>query len=487
MARKTDIVFNLSPTQNLFVHDEREVVILHGPMGEGKTYAGIIAAIAHAARCGKNIRGALVRDTLENIKRHNIPDIQEVLGTLATAHDDFRRIVFHTTPKVELHCFGANDLGDLNKFQGFIGAFIWLEEPAPIADKSNAGLIEDVFKLAIARASRQAGTKMRVQVTQNPADEDHWSEKVAQGPEVLGVDPNTGVEIRKAFYRIPYGENSNLNPHTRAANWAAFASDPAKKARYIEGVAAPLQFGKPVTPKYSRQLHFAPIELPVVEGAQGIRGWDGWHNATCGVFQYVSPGRLILHDVMVGDGEGVKELIGNQVKPLLGGRKYKGKISDWRDIGDPSMKTPDQSSVKQSAAKVVEGMLDTRFETGPVRWRSRIDPLRSVLGELASDGNPKLLISKSAYDAHRALNGGWHFKTDNNGRPIGNEPVKDFFSHIGDMISYVAAEIFPYAVAGNRKKELNAVRRLQKKMAQQAMAYGGMIGGEDSRYGGQVR
>jgi hypothetical protein len=478
---KRDIVFELSPTQNLFVHADEEVVILHGPMGEGKTYAGIVGCVAHAARCGKNIRGALVRDTLENIKRHNIPDFAEVLGDLVSFHDDYKKIVIHTTPRVEIHCFGVDDPGSLNKFQGFIGALIWLEEPAPIADKANAGLSKDVFDFAIARASRQAGTFMRVQMTQNPADEDHWSEAVAQGPDILGEDPDTGFRIRKAFFRIPYGENSNLNPQTRAANWAAFAHDPGKKARYIEGVAAPVQFGKAVTPKYSRAIHFAPEELPVFPGVQGIRGWDGWHNATCGIFQFVSPGRLILHDVLTGDGAGVKELIKDSLKPLLATGKYKNKILDWRDIGDPSMRTPDQSSVKQSSAKVVERLLGTRFEPGPVRWRSRIDPLRSVLGELASDGSPKLYISKSAYLAHRALNGGWHFKVDNRGHVIGGEPVKDEHSHVGDMISYVVAEIFPYA--RNQKKQLSVARNIQRRLARRAMAYGGAPKGAEAAYG----
>jgi hypothetical protein len=467
---KRDIVFELSPTQNLFVHADEEVVILHGPMGEGKTYAGIIALVRHAERCGKNIRAALVRDTLENIKRHNIPDILEVLGGLATAHDDFKKIKIHTTPSIELYCFGVDDSGSLNKFQGFIGSCIWLEEPAPISDRSNAGLSKDVFDFAIARASRQSGTKMRVQMTQNPADEDHWSEMVAQGPDVLGEDPDTGYQIRKAFFRIPYGENSNLNAQTRAANWAAFAHDPGKKARYIEGVAAPVTFGKAVVPKYSRAVHLAPLELPIMEGAMGIRGWDGWHNATCGIFQFVSPGRLILHDVLTGDGAGVKELIKDSVIPLLGSPKYKGKIDNWRDIGDPSMRTPDQSSVAQSGAKVVEKLLSTRFEGGPVRWRSRIDPLRAVLGESAADGNPKLYISKSAHVAHRALNGGWHFKKDSRGHAIGEEPVKDEHSHVGDMISYVVAEIFPYA---RQKSQVGVVRELQKRMANRAMAYGG--------------
>ena len=62
-----DLNFDLSPTQSAFVHDDPHIVMLMGPMGEGKTFARVAGVIAHAARCGRNIRGALIRDTHQNI------------------------------------------------------------------------------------------------------------------------------------------------------------------------------------------------------------------------------------------------------------------------------------------------------------------------------------------------------------------------------------------------------------------------------------
>jgi len=457
----------LSPTQDAFVHSDAEVVMLMGPMGEGKTYAGVIGGIRHAARCGRPIRGALIRDTHQNIKISTVPDIKEMLGSRVSFHDDNKVMIIHSTPRVEMDLFGIDDEASLSKLQGPQYSLIWLEEPAPIIEKANAGLPYEVFEMALARAARQQGTLMRLQITQNPADEDHWTEEMASGPEVLAVDPVTGFEIHLAVYRIPYRENRHLNPQARAAHIAAFSKDPGKKARYIEGRAAPVQRGKKVTPEYNPIKHFSrDLILPVVRGGIGIRGWDGWHNPCCLVCQFIPPGKLWIHDVCFDENIGVKELIEQKVRPLLNSPKYKDKIEDWRDVGDPSMRTPDQSTRTETAARRIERMLDTRFEPGPTSWSARIQPTKTSLLTDATDGSPRILISKSAYLLHRALNGGWHWKTDNSGNIVGTLPVKDRFSHPGDALASIVALLFPYTQVKGKSKKAS----LEEKMAKMKLA-----------------
>lgn len=468
--RENDFVLAFSPTQEKFVYSESQVVMLRGPMGEGKTFAGVGGLIAHAARCGRDIRGALVRDTHQNIKISTIPDIQEMLGSLVTFHDDYKKMVIHSTPKVEMDLFGIDDPASLSKLQGPQYAIIWLEEPAPIIEKANAGLPRGVFEMALARAARQRGTVMRVQITQNPADETHWTEELASGPSVLAEDPETGDRIMFEVFNIPRGENRHANPLSRLANMAAFANDPGKYARYVEGRAAPVCKGKPVIPVYNPSLHYSDRELDVVEGSIGVRGWDSFHHPACVIAQYVPPGRLIIHDVCVGEGIGPRELIELQLLPLLNTQKYKGKIHNWRDIGDPSMLTPDQSSTAVSAAIVVEDLLDTRFEPGPVRWHNRINPTITAFTRLAPDGKPLIELSKSAYTLHRALNGGFHWKTDNNGNIVGSLPVNDEHSHPCQALMYMVAEVFPFEDEidlKNRKKRMES----QKDRMARAMSY----------------
>jgi hypothetical protein len=459
-----DLVFDLSPTQSAFVESDAQIAMLMGPMGEGKTYSGAAGVVRHAHRCEKDIRAAVVRDTHQNIKISTVPSLKEIFGAWVEFHDDCKQMVIHSQPRVEADLFGIDDPAALSKLQGPEYGLIWLEEPAPIIEKANAGLPRDVFDMAIARAARQKGTRMRVQVTQNPADEDHWTEEVANMPEVYAEDEATGERIVKHVFRIAYGENTYLNQIARLANKAAFKNDPGKYARYVEGIAAPVQRGKRVTPEYNPKIHFAGRELPVVPGALGLRFYDGWHHPVCLVAQYIPPGKIWVHNCFWGDGIGAKELCEQQVLPLVKGPKFTGRIPDWRDIGDPTMRTPDQSTTGMTAARRIEQILKTRFEPGPTKWSYRIDPLRTALGTLAGDGSPVIYISQTAHDLHRALNGGWHFKSDNQGNIIGNLPVKDKAADLGDALAYGVARVLPYArqfvaPAKNRNPFFNPLKR----------------------------
>jgi len=201
-----------------------------------------------------------------------------------------------------------------------------------------------------------------------------------------------------------------------------------------------------------------------------VRGWDGWHSPCCGIMQHAPPNRLVVHEVIEGDGDmGTRELILEKLLPRLQKAEYRGKIHEWRDIGDPSMRTPDQSSTAMSAAKVIRELLHSRFEPGPTRWPQRIMPLRAALGRNGSDGQPQILISSTAHNLHKALNGGWHWKTDNAGNIIGNIPDKDEFSHLGDMLCYVAARLFP--VVTREGDDARDRRRVAGRGADLAMSY----------------
>jgi hypothetical protein len=469
-----DLVFDLSPTQSMFVFSDAHVVMLKGPMGEGKTFAAMAGIIQHANRCYqynpelKLLRGALVRDTHTNIKISTVPDIQQEFGDYVEFKDDYKKMIIHIRPvPVHLDLFGIDDPASLSKLQGPQYAIIWLEEPAPIVEKANAGLPRAVFDLSIARAARQKGTLLRVQISQNPADEDHWTEEVANLPRVLAVDPDTGAEIIKECYEMQPGENKYLNPLARAANRAAFQHDPGKKARYVDGRAAPVSPGKRVATGYNAAIHYPKRELIVVPGALGLRFWDGWHHPACILGQWLPPGRVIIHHACQGDNISVRALITSQVKPLLHTRKYRGKIKEWRDIGDPSMRIPDQSSRQTVTSKVLEGLLDTRFEPGPTLQKYRFDPMNTALTEMLPDGSgPQILLSRTAYNLHRALNGGWHWKVDNSGNVVGTKPVKDAAGDLGDGFSYGISTLFPYVrIPSKPKKNRRPSNRQVRAMA----------------------
>jgi hypothetical protein len=473
-----DLVFDFSPTQADFVFTDAHIAHLIGPMGEGKTFAGVGAMIHHAQRCKMNIRTAIIRDTHQNIKTSTIKSISEILGAWVTFKDDFKKMYIKTRPAVECDLFGIDDEASISKLQGPEYALIWLEEPAPIHERSNSGLPKEVFDIALARAGRQKGAIPRLQITQNPGDEEHWTTELMDDPEEYMVAEDGTVIIKKTF-RIPKGENKYLTPLQRAMNMAAFKSDPGKWARYVEGETASVMRGKRVTPSYSPQIHYSQKILPVYPNMEGYRGWDSFQYPSVVIAQYNPQGQLVIHDVLAESGLGPKELIEEKLLPLLASPKYKGKIKEWRDIGDPNMKTPDQSSKYMSAAKVIEKTLGTYFERGPVKWSSRIDPVNHHLKRMLNEGRPAIILSASAVLLHRALKGGWHYKTDNNGKILGKLPVKDEHSHPGDAFSYIIAALMPY-------EERQAMKKIDKdSRMKRALSYGpGELRPKKSLYGG---
>ena len=465
-----DLYFDLSPTQLEFVTSDAHIVHLLGPMGEGKTFAGVAGLIAHAQRCGKNIRCALVRDTFQNIKTSTIPDIRDYLGSWVQFSDGSKKMVIKSNPQVECDLFGIDDEASISKLQGPQYACIWLEEPAPIFEKANAGLPREVFNLSLARAARQSGTIVRVQITQNPADEEHWTSLLADEPdEYMTVqDEATGewITIQKRTFWIPRGENKHLSTLTRAAQMAAFKNDPAKWQRYIEGETATIQLGKKVTPGYGK-IHFSDRILPVFP-SETFQFWDGWHHPSCIIAQYNPFGQLVFHDCFSDDEKtATKELMEQEIEPLLSTPKYKDKIPSWRIIGDSTMRTADQSSIRSSAAGYLEKTFKSHFEPAPVHWRNLREPLNQCFHRLVNEGRPAVVNSRSAVKLHRALKGGWHYKTDNSGHVIGDKPVPDEYSHLGMAFAYGISILLPY---DPRKKLKKVSKRIRQK---RAMSYRG--------------
>jgi hypothetical protein len=294
--KKVRLRFSLTPTQRAYAYSTAVVNLIYANTGEGKTYASVVAMLIHAQRCGRPIRCAIVRDTHENIKTSLARSIMEMFESTPWIYrfrNDYKQLTFFTNPQVDVDLFGIDDPASLSKLQGPEYALIWLEEPAPMADKANAGLSEEVFNAALVRATRQKNTIARLQISMNPADQDHWTYKRIIEPEF--IDP-AEPEITKAVFRIEPGENPHVNPISRAAVRAAYRQDPASYMRYALGQFAPVYRGKKVTPEFNPELHVALESLEPAPGLVSFRVWDSWHNPCCLIGQITTIGRLVFID-----------------------------------------------------------------------------------------------------------------------------------------------------------------------------------------------
>ena len=467
-----DIIYTLSKTQDEFIYSDAIVNLIFSSKGEGKTFACVVACIKHAERCGKPIRGAVVRDTHTNIKISTMRSIQDALslGTYKFK-DDFKHLKIYSDPSVELDMFGIDDLNAVSRLQGPEYAIIWLEEPAPIADAENAGLSEDVFNAALAACGRQRGVIPRLLISMNPGNTDHWThrrlltglELNANGHYIL--DPFNPL-ITLAVFRIPVGENVNLSELQRQATAAGYQHDKESFARYVKGEFARVYRGKRVTPDYNKDgRHYSEVELIPAKGLVGFRFWDGWHNPTCSLGQITHTGRLVFIDTCRVMESDIRTLIKTQVQPLLNSPKWKGKCKAWRDGGDFSMRQPDQGNIQESAMKVVEDNFGTIFEGGPHKWNFMKDGITKALNENIK-GLPAIVVNKSNTLLHNTLMGGWHYKVDKAGNVASDVPVKNAESHIGDGWANAVNVLLPgIVIKMNRKKWGEMSRKVKDRVS----------------------
>jgi hypothetical protein len=446
---KPPLDFHLAKTASLYVNSSAVVNAIISNTGEGKTYASVAAMPIHAKRCGKKIRCAIVRDTHENIKNSTAISIKEAFENYPEYYkfkNDFKKLEIYSDPPCDVDLFGIDDLGSLSKLQGPEYALIWLEEPAPMADKVNAGLPVEVFRAALVRCARQKGTKPRLQISMNPADESHWTYKeLIDAPDVLPEYPL----ITKRVFFVPYGENKYVSEESRQAVKLAYKDDPASYARYVEGKFATIFRGNPVTPLYNRGRHLAGTPLVPARGLSGFAFFDAWHNPSCVLGQITLANRLIFIDTVQLLHSDIATLVETMVLPLMNHPRWKDKCREWRVGGDRSMLIPDQSNRHQNAAKTLMSYFPgCSFEPGPKLWDVMKLGIANALRGSDYRGEPLVVISKDNRLLDRGLGGAWHYKTDNSGNIVGKVPEKDEISHPCDAWANAVCVLLPTVLKG---------------------------------------
>lgn len=446
--KKDELKIPLSDKQEEFVYSRAPIVFLIGPEGEGKTYSGLVAAIRHAQehveKYAEPLRCAFIRDTFENILTKTQPSINKAIATIARVNNDYdivaqfewkrggKRLVFPGLLEVDL--FGCDDLPAIARLQGGEWSLIWLEEPAPMFMGNNAGIPRAVFDACISRAARGGG-EMRLQITMNPADEDHWTFEAAISKPIMR--PVETPDIWTEVFHLPYGSNPARTDQQRQATRAAYKNDPGLTARLVDGKFAFVQLGPAVTPEYNEDVHYANARLAVLPGCKGVRAWDGGHNPTCLIGQQTPSGRLIIQYALTMPHVGMKQLIDTVVKPII--NMHYGEVVDWYDTGDPSLVVGDQADSDKSPAGVIESSFDTHYDPAE-HWPAVKEPMKNALN-LMVDGKPYVRVGKDALILHKALRGGWHYQKLSSGQILRDKPVKDIHSHPGDCFGALCLKL----------------------------------------------
>ena len=440
-------------------------LILEGPRGEGKTTAGIWGHIALAEwliQMGRQqalpVRVGLIRDTWANIMRTTMDAFRQAQrkGLPIEFRDGYREAVVQGSGGLELvhfFFFGLDNQQDADKLQGFQCGSLWLEEVAPAASLS-AGVPVEALGIG-ATSVRQEGVPRRIVVTMNPPDEDHWITRAESYIEQLEltrcrVDRLVMAPGEKALHFRDLAEHAPTE--AAQAGWiqAAEAFEAYREtnqafleasgrgdlvARLVKGQRAAILEGEAVVPGYSDALHKAKEPLPILHGLPIVRLWDAGGTPST-VFVQCAPGFFNVLGSGTSENKGMEEHIRDFVLPFqakYGITAARGRTDayrrvaakprrgfEFRDIGDPSMGFPGMAKSEDTVARIVESMLNTIFEPGPVPWSERREALHAAFQrkgkgdrmfvQVDPEENPTLL---------KALRGYWRYPKDiHSGRVI---------------------------------------------------------------------
>lgn len=435
-----------------FLLDESDIRLIMGPRGELKTSGSYLAWLIEGQVSppeSRPYRVIVVRDTWTNLERTTIETLREYQRRglrVIFSEGDREAIVGGNL----VHCFflGMDHLKDLNKFQGFGAAGLWIEEPAPAAlNDIGAGLPAEVLGIGWT-SLRQPGVRHRAIISLNPPDEDHWTLQL--GPKVAALKRIEGkAPLTFREFRIPKGTNPWISDEDRA-QWRAALELVGRGdlvQRLSEGRPGFVVQGEEATPEYSDTSHVAKSSLQPLERVEIIRLWDFGLTPVC-VWSQVSPlGAWQILWAVIGEGMGIEELIEIHVLPWE--RRYLGERQAWRfrDIGGPEALYPDQSSSERSALLSMQELLtNVSYEPGPIEWPARINALKRALNRKIR-GRDLVQIDPECTLVRRTLRGGAHYPKDSNGQVVRTvqalKRVSGLYHNVLDALCHGAAVLFP--------------------------------------------
>lgn len=443
MAEAHRIAFIPNPLQRQFIESRPTRLdgspgadLFSSRMGEGKS-AGLAWAAFYHAKNNPGAKWYFIRDTWENLRATTMEEFFRWFPPgIAGHYHETKRIFTWASGLAEgrVGFLGMDDPQDATKLMSRDMGGFGIDEPAPAI--GSAGVAEDIFNMAMSRL-RQPGMKWYgAKLAENNPDEVHWTYRRFVQPGEPGF----------RIWQPPSPENiKNLPPTYYQGLRATFANRPDLVRRFVDGDFGFQQVGKSVTPQWNDKLHLA-IGLIPVKGTELVLNWDWGHNPTCLITQRTPLGHWNVLNSIVGEETAAEQLIVDLVKPLLIER-YRGY--SLRHIGDNAGKQREQTSILRTPVKLMTKALGGSWQSGPVKWEPRIEPLRAVLSRTVGGRGLVQVDRHNAPEVWHALRGGWHFHVSRQGI-ISGEPIKNLHSHPGDAMSYGAAVLFPLGFSMKR-------------------------------------
>jgi hypothetical protein len=186
-------------------------------------------------------------------------------------------------------------------------------------------------------------------------------------------------------------------------------------------------------------------------------GWDGGHSPSAVIGQLIGGQVQVfasLNDLKVG----VLELIEDAVIPWLvqWAPWTRRTVTNLVHVIDPSMATPGQATIKESAERMIRDTLRRRIVHGAVQWSPRREAVLRVLAPRHEGGQAPLLISgvPETLLLRQALASHWYYPRTADGRVDRSRPKKPNspWADVGDAAAYLFGWLKPSVGRGESTK-----------------------------------
>ncbi|MDA2910418.1 hypothetical protein MYX04_05760 [Nitrospiraceae bacterium AH_259_D15_M11_P09] len=413
-------------------------VLSDGPRGSGKTQAvpALLAALAELHARGGHalpLKSLWLHDSLTNADIKTGQSLEQPMwGGLWTLRNDRREAVLRVAGRelVVGYFVGTRDETSAERLRAECHVLA-AEEAIPSLDESG-GIEERKYELALTSMRLPTRRPVAVSVT-NPGDVDTWPYKrfIEGGG-------------RPGCVRCPIPASDRLTPEDVTALRAAFRDSPDLEQRLALGEWAALRLGEAVAEGFDAGVHVVSQRLvPSPDHLLAI-GWDGGHSPSAVIGQVIG-GQVRIYAALNDLKVGVLELIEMQVIPWLiqhaPWTRQRGASSILVHVIDPSMSTPGQATITESAEKVIRETLGGRIVKGPVAWSPRREAVLRVLAPRHEQGHLPLAINPGAETdlLVKAFKGRWFYPHTPDGRVDRSRPRKPNspWADVGDAAAYL--------------------------------------------------
>lgn len=439
MADQLDLIYNAPPTLRRFMDSNKQIRIVRGPVGSGKSSAMVWELFKRAAQQtpGKDgirrTRAAIVRNTLPQLRETCLKTIREMLGPLVDYRVSDRAIWVRVGDiETEWLLMPLDTPEDVKRLLSLDLTFAWISELRELPLQT----LLDVFGRCGRFPSKNSGGGPSwyglIGETNSFDDDSEWN-TVLEEKEFRGKPlPDSWDYFIQPGARDANAENRE-NLVDGYYEGLIESNTDAWVEQYVDNKIAPSLSGEAVfANSFKESFHVAQNILQPVPSTLAVAGMDFGRHPAALITQIDPKGRLLVLDELYEDNMGVEKFVQEHVRPLFAQARY-SRIPVGV-CGDPS-----GIARGQIGEESVFGMLKRLGLSSQPAQTNNIDPrLRAVEKWFLQqrDGGGAILISPSCVRLISALRSKYRYAKKKDGELHPQPEKKHPWSDLCDALQY---------------------------------------------------